>query len=188
MIKTGNSNVLERTSVENRDTSYEANSSSLTGRNSFTGEYSVSNDLLNMNGYAERGMAFEKGLTEETVSSDFMKEDNSAISATPSITTMQFSVGEENFEAEDEIAEQKSYRLSARGKIMITVYALVVATIIALIAMNAHVLRAMEQNIQDKEAAVEELKARAEQLSDELEYVSSNEVIEQKAVEMGMVK
>ena len=71
---------------------------------------------------------------------------------------------------------------------MIALYALVVATIIALIAINASVLRSMQENINAKEESVSALKTETEVLREELEEVSSEETIIRKATEMGMSK
>lgn len=146
---------------------------------------SVSDDLYN--NYAQRGTRFEEAISTES----FEQENSFEISnadTNPSQTTMQYLYGNEDFEEDENQITNKAYKISARGKIMITVYALVVATIIALIAMNARVLRAMEESIEETQGAVENLMKQTQLLGEELEYVSSEEVVSKKAVELGMSK
>ena len=110
----------------------------------------------------------------------------------PSATAMQWfaqNSDTEDFEEEENYVKgSKSYKLSPRGKIMIAVYALVVATIVALIAINASVLKSMEQSIVEKEATVRGLIQQSQTLSEELETVKSDAVIAEKAESIGMTK
>jgi cell division protein FtsL len=131
-------------------------------------------------------LLFEEALKDDDIvdSYGYSSED---IDITPSATTMQFTL--ENDDCDDGLQNaQKSYGISARGKIMIAVYTLVVATIIALIAMNAKVLKTMEESIKEKEAAVGSLIQQTQLLSEELAHVSSEDVISQKAIELGMTR
>ena len=188
MISTGksNNNVLEKTETATDTGSvYENRPLSSRTAGKLSGDFSVSNDM--MRNYAEKGLIFEENLREESFKNDEfygIEEDD----ATPSATTMQFTYENEDFEEEEEQNVQKSYKISPRGKIMITVYALVVATIIALIAMNARVLKSMENSITEKEQSVAELAYQTQVLEEELSYVSSEEVISAKAAELGMTK
>lgn len=183
MITTGKKNdVLERTEVEKQTNVLSDDYSMPTS--TYTGS-SVSNDLLT--NYAQKGIRFEESLTEETFT-ETARYTTENTDVTPSATTMQFTYENDDFE-EDEVQDtQRSYKISPRGKIMITVYALVIATIIALIAMNAKVIKSMERSIQEKEQAVASLAMQTQALSQELSYVSSEEVISQKAIELGMSK
>lgn len=185
MINTGNrSRVLEKTDVMNeaeaRFNSQYAERTS--GQRS--DECSVSNDLM-MN-FALRGETIEQSLNNQYVEQSPVRDFHITADESPSETTMQFSNDDE---FEDELVEnKKGYKISSRGKVMITVYAIVIATIIALIAMNARVLKTMEQSIKESQAAVQSLQQQTYALEQELEYVSSEEVISSKAIEMGMTK
>lgn len=184
MITTGKTNVLERSeTINDNSVTYENSYARATG--TITNDYSVSNDL--MRNYAEKGLLFEENLREQPVVDNFGYSDED-IDVTPSATTMQFTLENDDYDEDQLQAVQKSYKISPRGKIMIAVYTLVVATIIALIAMNAKVLKSMEENISEKENAIGSLVYQTEVLSAELEYVSSEEVISQKAIELGMTK
>ena len=166
MINTGTTADL----LEKNQTTYQEqkrNSDSVT----YQRDVSVSNDL--MRNYADKGLFIEQHLADTEVN-DTNVNVNAGVDTNPSETTLQ--------------QNKSSYKISAKGKIMIVVYALVVATIIALIAVNASVLRSMQENIHAKEDAVTELKTQTQTLKEELEEVSSEETIIKKAMEMGMTK
>ena len=185
MINIGkSSNVLERTEVNTEASVSERQQYNTRVNSDFAGN-SISNDL--MRNYAEKGLLFEESLREDVVCDNYQYEAED-VDVTPSLTTMQFTLENDDYEEDDLQSSQRSYKISSRGKIMITVYALVVATIIALIAMNARVLKTMEESIKQKEAAVGSLVKQTQMLSEELTHVSSEEVISQKAVELGMSK
>ncbi len=180
MINTGTTADL----LEKNQTTYQEqkrNSDSVT----YQRDVSVSNDL--MRNYADKGLFIEQHLADTEVN-DTNVNVNAGVDTNPSETTLQFTFDNADFEDEDEQQNKSSYKISAKGKIMIVVYALVVATIIALIAVNASVLRSMQENIHAKEDAVIELKTQTQTLKEELEEVSSEETIIKKAMEMGMTK
>lgn len=178
MIKQGVKDVKER---EITETNY-AYEDYPTARTDMS---SVSDDLYN--NYAQRGTRFEESISNENFEQATRYESDN-VDASPSQTTMQYLYVNEDFEEDEAQDTRKSYKISPRGKIMITVYALVVATIIALIAMNARVLRSMEESIEETQGAVESLIKHTQMLGEELEYVSSEKVISQKAIELGMSK
>ena len=186
MINTGKTSVLERNETVNEQSATYENSYNNRASGTLSGDYSVSNDL--MRNYAEKGLLFEENLREENEVADSYGYSDEDIDVTPSATTMQFTLENDDYEEDQLQTTNKSYKISPRGKIMIAVYTLVVATIIALIAMNAKVLKSMEESINEKETAIGSLAAQTEILSEELAYVSSEEVISQKAIELGMTK
>lgn len=111
----------------------------------------------------------------------------------PSDTTMQFSseVNDENpFEPFREKGESvdKKYTINTKGKILIAVYALVVVTVFALIILNTRLLKTMNATSKAKESEIAKLSEEVNNLYSELDYVSSDEVIEEKAAEKGMIK
>ena len=111
---------------------------------------------------------------------------------TPSSTTMQFTENEDS-EIYEEIRKgkksevEKSYRINTKGKVLIAVYALAVVTILALIFLNARMLRNLDGSIEKYNDTVTQLNEQTVRLSDRLDYVSSDEVIVQKAESFGMV-
>lgn len=113
--------------------------------------------------------------------------------AKPSATTLQFASDEidsdpfENYREKGESVDKK-YTINTKGKILIAVYALVVVTVFALIILNTRLLKTMNATSKAKEAEITKLSQEVNQLYDELDYVSSDEVIEEKASEKGMIK
>ena len=130
---------------------------------------------------------------------EYYAEDNAMDYTTedsyPSQTTMQFSDKElrsnpfEDFRPKNEDAIDKQYKINTKGKVLIAVYALVVATIFALIILNTRLLKTMNASFAEKSRQVEILQEEVISLNAELDYVSSDAVIEQKAqAQLGMVK
>lgn len=111
----------------------------------------------------------------------------------PSPTTMQYSsveTGDNPFEDYHKKGEpvDKQYTINTKGKILIAVYALVVATVFALIILNTRLLKTMNASMVAKQMQITRLTREVNDLQSEYEYVSSDEVIEKKAEEKGMVK
>lgn len=114
----------------------------------------------------------------------------------PSETTMQFNGHDrkyiyEDFHTEkDEVVteENSDYRVNTKGKILITVYALVVLTIFTLIILNTRLLKNMNESLSQQEARVAVMQEQAAKLQAEYEFVSSDEEVIRRAEEMGMVK
>ena len=71
---------------------------------------------------------------------------------------------------------------------MIAVYALVVLTIFALIIMNTRLIKNMNESISEQEMRIENLIEENQALQAQYEFVSSDEEVLRKAVEMGMVR
>ena len=123
------------------------------------------------------------------------KKEYASEESTPSRTTMQF-VEEENlsrnpledYRGDFELEDDRKYRINTKGKVLIAVYAIVVAAIFALIILNTRLLKSMNTTISSEKSELESLKEITVQLSEELSVVSSDEEIERKALEMGMIK
>ena len=109
----------------------------------------------------------------------------------PTITTMQFEKSEQN-DIYQEIRPQvdnkidKDYKINAKSKILIAVYALVVVTIFSLIIINSRMLKNLDNSIDNYSAQVSELSQEYDVVMDKLENVMSDDEIIRKAVEMGM--
>ena len=154
-------------------------------RNSYSGGGTPVKEPLKRNSTA----GFEKLLDSPV--------DSPSPDLVPTNTTMQFNARDrkylyEDFHAEKEKDHLKSdenaeYRINTKGKIMITVYALVVLTIFTLIILNTRLLKDMSASISEKEAQVTVMQEELASLNDRLEFVSSDEEIIRQAVEKGMV-
>ena len=94
----------------------------------------------------------------------------------------------EDFRSDYEVESDKRYRINTKGKVLIAVYAIVVAAIFALIILNTRLLKNMNNAISSQQSRLESLKQETEQLREELSSVSDDEEIERKAFEMGMIK
>lgn len=127
---------------------------------------------------------FDNSENEERVVSD----------STPGPTTMQFrSTALHNDpyqDYQDETAERddKRYRINTKSKVLIAVYAVVVAAIFTLIVLNTRLLKNMNAKISSQQSQIQILRDAGEQLKSELEFVSSDEEIERRAAELGYVK
>lgn len=111
----------------------------------------------------------------------------------PSSTTMQFESDEDNdiyeeVRPKNETDLQKKYKINTKGKVLIAVYALVIATILSLIVINSKMLRSLDNSISGYAGKITELTEQYTNVNAELDYVKSDEVIIEKAEAMGMVK
>ena len=204
MISTGKkTTVLENNATNENDTYFALGNS----ENSAYGN-------RNIKKFTDMGAATEASVSNASVAEDIAAY--TGVSADPSPITMQYGEEDENQTAKDEIyaklnsfsasnadsrpidqneeeimaagEESGSFKLSARGKAMIAIYSIVVATIIALIMMNAKVLKNMQRDIEREESEIEDLIVRSQILEEELEYVSGEEAITERAIELGMTR
>ena len=113
----------------------------------------------------------------------------------PSNTTMQFDKNgnPEIFDdvrslSKSESKVKREYSISAKGKVLIAVYALVVATIFSLIMLNSRMLKNLDNSINNYSSQVSELSKEYSQVMGELDVAMSDETIIEKALEMGMEK
>lgn len=107
----------------------------------------------------------------------------------PSSTTMQF-LNESTTELMGDIKQEKkeAFHLTRKAKVMIALYAFAVTVIMALIVLNTTVLGNLSGMIKHKTSEYQSLKTSYEQVMDELENVSDEETIAEKATEFGMIK
>ena len=113
----------------------------------------------------------------------------------PSSTTMQFESYDDNdiyeeVHSKNETDLQKKYKINTKGKVLIAVYALVIATILSLIVINSRMLKSLDNSISGYAGKITEL---TEQYTNVNSTWSGNlgcsdEVIIEKAEAMGMVK
>ena len=145
--------------------------------------------LLNYDRYTEQASAViapEKEETEQVQASALADED-----IRPTSTTMQFGDDIDQIRREMNRAESKEhegYHLNGKGKIAITLYALAVTVILALIVLNTGVLASLS-NVQDAKAAkLNETMTRYEAIQQEIEDMSSAEhIIDVAQNEYGMI-
>ncbi|MBP5177157.1 MAG: hypothetical protein ILP02_01090 [Clostridia bacterium] len=111
--------------------------------------------------------------------------------AYPSVTTMQFREREanpyEDYREDNETYRSSKYKITTKGKVLVAVYALVIATILMLIILNTRLLKNMNAQIAVQQTRITTLHREAEALSERLENVSSDQVVGEKAREMGMI-
>ena len=106
---------------------------------------------------------------------------------------MQFESDEDNdiyeeVRPKNETDLQKKYKINTKGKVLIAVYALVIATILSLIVINSRMLKSLDNSISGYAGKITELTEQYTNVNAELDYVKSDEVIIEKAEAMGMVK
>ena len=111
----------------------------------------------------------------------------------PTSTTMQFGDGETegvyNDMARTREEAKESYKLNAKGKIIVALYALAVTVILALIIINTGVLASIKNGNNSLRAEISGLTAESEALAGRIETVSSDEyVINVAENEYNMIK
>lgn len=109
---------------------------------------------------------------------------------TPTSTTMQFGTDDiGNLYSDMKKEDDTKFRLNNHGKIMVAVYSIVVAVIMALIIINTSVLASLRRTNAAKVEELATLNQSYERLSQELENISSDEyVIETATGEYNMVE
>jgi len=143
--------------------------------------------LLNYDRYSAE-MQEEVVSESAMVVSDISEED-----IRPTSTTMQFGedidVIREEMSKSKEEDEEHSYRLNNKGRVVLALYAVVVSVIMALIIINTGVLSNLSEETASRSAELNEAMNRHVEIQTEIEHMSSDEYIIDKAVnEMGMIK
>ncbi len=158
--------------------------------------------LLNYDRYAEQVKDVSPVLeTEEVapVSQDMVATTQTVQENTqsdedirPTSTTMQF--GEEDIaslrlEMKKEAEEATGkYRLNAKGKLVVVLYALVLTVVMALIAINTGVLARLSVAEQSITAEYNSKVQALSQIQTEIESASNSDYIIEQAIEYGMIK
>ena len=109
----------------------------------------------------------------------------------PSSTTMQFKGEKAEAEVFRDIHEEAatSYKINTKGKLLIAVYALVIVTLFALIILNTRALKSLDADIENMNASVAQLQSQSVRLTEDLEYISSDENIMDRAEnELNMIR
>lgn len=108
---------------------------------------------------------------------------------TPTATTIQYRTDlyrdEQQVQAVTE--EKKRFAMTATGKLLMCVYAIVVAVVLALIIINTSVLNTLDRSIAECQAQLDSVVAQAQELKAEVEELTSEESILSRAEEMGII-
>lgn len=105
----------------------------------------------------------------------------------PTSTTIQYRSDLFENEKPTAVEEKKGYSLTAKGKLLMAVYALVVAVILALIIINTSVLKTLDSEVDAQEARLSEVASMSAQLDERIEEYTSDEYIINWAEENGFV-
>ncbi len=125
---------------------------------------------------------------QSVVASATIQEDD----IRPTSTTMQFGDGEVErvYNDMNKSKEQvkDSYHLNTKGKIVVALYALAVVVILALIVLNTGLIASLKANNLALSAKVEEVAFEYTAAEEELAHISSDDYVENWAIENGLVK
>ena len=145
--------------------------------------------LLNYDRYAEQMSAPTASVETkvETEKSALAEED-----IRPTSTTMQFGDDIDQIRREMNRTSQtheESYHLNKKGKLVVTLYVLVVTVILALIVLNTGVLANLSAQSASKAAELDATVARFEAIQDEIEAMTDADyIIDIAQNQYGMVK
>lgn len=198
-MNSNGSNEMKNNNQQNGYVAYEDyDAGSGYARNGYSSAESLERELFynvnNTNGssgssYREQG-SFAPSATEYANSDNYEEyADENGEDSRPSQTTMQFR-NQNPYELsheEGENASQRRYKISTKGKVIAAVYAIVIATILALIVLNTQLLKNMDEQIAAQQTRIDSLIEQGQQLTETYDYLRSDDVIEQKAEDLGMV-
>ena len=146
--------------------------------------------LMNYEKYLEDSVAVEEAPVAEEVAETVVMTATSE-DITPTSTTMQFGdagIDEIYSDMQSERTTAK-YKLNTKGKVLIAFYATVVTIIMALIIINTTVLASLKSANASKQAELNDVYTRYQELEEEMKQISSDEnVIEVAQREYNMIK
>lgn len=141
--------------------------------------------LLNYDRYSEQVNDQQvQTIVDETVS--LSDED-----LRPTSTTMQFGEDIEHITNEmykQEASQEQSYRLNGKGKLVVMLYSLVVAVIMALIVLNTGVLATLSSTSSAKAKELANAQAQFNQIQMEIDQITSPEQVIESAKDFGMIQ
>lgn len=121
---------------------------------------------------------------EEPSYAPYAEESNNA-DITPSATTIQYR--SDLFRDEkQEVVEEKKSRLTAKGKLLMAIYAIVVVVVLALIIVNTSVLKTLDNEMAAQEARLNAVIGRYETLQNDVDNATSEETIREWGEAHGM--
>ena len=132
--------------------------------------------------------AYEQPVYEQPAQQTAYAEEASE-DLTPTMTTIQYR--SDLYRDEQRVAkeEEKGYSMTAKGKLLMCVYAIVVAVVLALIIINTSVLNNLDSSISAREAELNSVMTQSQALKDEIaELTSDSSIISRAEEELGMVR
>ncbi len=108
---------------------------------------------------------------------------------TPTATTIQYrsDLYREEQQVQTAAEEKKRFAMTATGKLLMCVYAIVVVVVLSLIIINTSVLNTLDRSIAERQAQLDSVVAQAQALKEEVEELTSEESILSRAEEMGII-
>ncbi len=107
----------------------------------------------------------------------------------PTATTIQYRTERAREERQTIVEEKKGHAMTAQGKLLMAIYAVVVVVILSLIIINSSVLRSLDASIAQSRAELAATTAQAQQLQDEIDYLTDTDTIISRAEEeLGMIR
>ena len=141
--------------------------------------------LLNYDRYSEQVNDQQvQTIVDETVS--LSDED-----LRPTSTTMQFGEDIEHITNEmykQEASQEQGYRLNGKGTLVVMLYSLVVAVIMALIVLNTGVLATLSSTSSAKAKELANAQAQFNQIQMEIDQITSPEQVIESAKDFGMIQ
>ena len=118
----------------------------------------------------------------------YAEEENEDLA--PTATTIQYRTEQRARDDKRTVVEEKrGHAMTMQGKLLMAVYAVVVVVILALIIINTSVLRNLDASIAENRAALFAATEQAQQLQDEIDYLTSAEsIIDRAESELGMTR
>ena len=114
-------------------------------------------------------------------------EDVAEEDLTPTATTIQYRTDLYRDEQRDVTEEKKGHALTAKGKLLMAVYAVVVVVVLALIIINTSVLNTLDSAVAAREQQLNAMVSQAQELDDRIGYLTDPDTIIQRAQdELGM--
>ena len=113
----------------------------------------------------------QAAMAEEAVNEDL----------TPTSTTIQYRTDLYRDEQREMVEEKKGHAMTAKGKLLMAVYAVVVVVVLALIIINTSVLNSLDSEVAAREQQLGEVVAHAQTLDDRIDYLTDPETIIERA-------
>ncbi|MBE7089858.1 MAG: hypothetical protein E7362_03540 [Clostridiales bacterium] len=111
----------------------------------------------------------------------------------PTSTTLQFGDGNgekllKDLNVSHEVSDTKSYRLSSKGRLMVVLYSLIVAVVLAFVIVNTGILASLDTSASDKSATLNDAMNDYNVVQEKVDSISDNNyVIDVAQNELGMV-
>lgn len=108
-------------------------------------------------------------------------EDVAEDDLTPTSTTIQYRHDLYREEQREVTEEKKGHALTAKGKLLMAVYAVVVVVVLALIIINTSVLNTLDSAVAERERQLNAMVSQAQELDDRIDYLTDPDTIIQRA-------